>query len=497
MRHKKNPTNKVTQPGLMALKNGIVWVGCPDPNCKTEIAVKKCEKHEFDTQGALSKEFPRLVPTVYKGVQCEGDFFMYSEYVKGGSLKSYKGDPKLDVYVYRVLLALKLIHDKHPSFRHNDLHVDNVLMRGDQPLLYDFEFSNWRGNPMFDSVFKKDYGIYTGNHPMYDFHFFINSVVSEFPGKFRTKALSVFPPEYLVKDSRVVRDWRLRYGANHRDLPNMEKVLRAFSPGRNLKPSVMTFSNTKNLKKTKVTRSPSRVTGPSATARNREKIRNMKMNILRENNTANNVAAEMKAARNYTKLKMAGLITPSPSPVKKMRPVVAAAVAPKKTSPVPNVSFTTTPRRRPRIGPKLCGSYKKPELVAIMKRLGYRVDAKMTLADMCKRLAPRPVAMSYTRPIDAPTLNVRKKTYDSYLKKNLFRLAKNTGIKVTASTKKGELVNKIRAKLNENIASALKNLNVSKVTARQISEKLAKNYGWKNDRHVERVRLLKIYRNTL
>jgi hypothetical protein len=504
MRHKKLATNKVTHSGLLALKNGIVWVGCPDADCKKEIAIKKCDKHEYETQKALNKEFPKLVPDVYNGVQCTDGFFMYSEYVKGGSLKTYKTHPKLGEYVYKVLLALKVVHLKHPSFRHNDLHVDNVLMRGDQPLIYDFEFANWRGNPMFDSLFKKDYGIYSGNNVMYDFHFFINSIVSEFPGKFRALALSVFPPEYIVKDSPVVREWRLRSDANHKNLPTMDQVLRVFSSvhkKNNMRPKVLTFSNT-TTKKTTVTRSPPRktTTTTKATARNREKIRNLKATILRNNPNMNSVQAELKAIRNYEILKTAGLVTSSPSPTKRKagtapaarRPIVRKSPTP--ALPRPSLTFTSTPRRRPRIGSKLCTSYKKQELMVLVKRLGHRVDSKMTLASMCKLLGvknQKPV--NYKRPVGTPILDVKKKTYEDHLRKNLYKLAKNAGVKVLSKDKKGDIITKIRSKLNKNITDVLKGMNMSKVTARQLSEKLAKNYGWKNNRHIERTRLLKIY----
>lgn len=497
MRHKKNPTNKVTHSGILSLKNGVVWVGCPEPNCKTEIAIKKCDKHEFDTQKALNKEFPKFVPDVYEGVKCADGFLMYSEYVKGGSLKTYKGDPKLDKYVYKVMLALKIIHAKHPSFRHNDLHVDNILMKDDQPLLYDFEFANWRGNPMFDSVFKNDYGIYAGNHPMYDFHFFINSITTEFPGKFKTKAMSVFPPEYLVKDSPVVRDWRLRSDVKHTGLPTMDQVLRAFSPGNanSRRPKVFTLSNAR-VKKTRVNRSPpKKSTAGAATAKNREIIRNMKANILRKNNTVNNVAAELKAIRNYAKLPKKMKSPPPPGP--RVLPPRPKRSLPITTSPLPAVSFTKTPRKRARIGSKLCTSYTKLELASLMKRLGHRVNAKtMTISSMCKILKTPPPALAsaYKRPTTSPTVNVRKSAYEKHLRNKLYKLAKNVGVKVLSKDKKGEIILKIRSKLNKNIADALKNASIT--TARQVSEKLAKNYGWKNNRHVERVRVLKIYGNT-
>ena len=213
----------------------------------------------------------------------------------------------------------------------------------------------------------------------------------------------------------------------------------------------------------------------------------------------NEINAELKAIKNIEILKKSGLLTPSPSPVpiarrkipvKRTSPVAAAG----PSRPVPVVTYTNTPRYRARINKKLCTSYKKDELMLVMKRLGHRVNKSMTLKDMCKKLTkPRPIAAVYTRPTGSPILNVRKMTYPKVLKKNLVSLAKSVGIPVKSKNKKGEVTNKIYAKLNKNIASALGVMNKKTVTARQIAEKLAKNYGWKNDRHIERVRILKIY----
>jgi hypothetical protein len=177
------------------------------------------------------------------------------------------------------------------------------------------------------------------------------------------------------------------------------------------------------------------------------------------------------------------------------------APAPKRntsTSPRPNLTYTTTPQRRLRIGKKLCTSYKKDELLAIARKFGHRVDKKMSVKEICKKFTvapPPPPTRAYTRPTGSVIVNVRKVTYPKYLKKNLYMLAKNVGIKTLTKNKKGEIVNKLYKKLNMNINSVLSTSNRRTVTARQVAEKLAKNYKWMNDRHVERVRLLKIYAN--
>ncbi len=528
MRHRRTPTNTVTHPGIMALKPNVVWVGCADTACKNEIAIKKCAKHEFDTQKFFHSKFPSLVPSVYEGVECFDGFYMYSEFVDKGTIKMHKNDPKVDTYVYKTLLALKKIHEKYPSFRHNDLHVDNVLIKGDQPLLYDFELSNWHGNPIFDSKFKKDYGIYSGNNPLYDFHFFVTSISADLPARFKEKALTVFPPEYLVQNSQVVREFRLRSDVKHPGLPTMDQIIKAFSPTNNKMPpkkvlfpkiGTMTFE-TSTPKKKKLSPVAKKSPPVKFTLANKRRVSNRKAELLRiernrltklgiKNENVNqaiinfNVRAELNAIRNIENLKKAGLLTPSPSPVKAGKARGFAPPVAKKNSSGVVLAFTATPRRRPRIDKKLCSSYKKEELMSVMKKLGHRVDKRMSIKEMCSKLTPLPTrknmlikSITYVRPTGDAILNVRKTTYPKQLKKPLYTLAKKLGLNAKYKNTKNTIVEKIYKKLNKNVANVLKNSNMNKITTRQIAERLARNYKWNNDRHVERLRLLKIYTNT-
>lgn len=525
MRHKKLPTNTVTHPGIMTLKPNVVWVGCVDAQCKNEIAIKKCSQHEFHVQKVFHKYFPTLVPNVYEGVECFDGFYMYSEYIENGTLKNKKNHPKVDEYVYKVLVSLKKIHDKYPNFRHNDLHIDNVLIKDDTPLIYDFGFANWYGNPIFDSKLKKDYGIYAGNNPMYDFHFFITSVSADLPPRFKEKALKVFPPEYLVKDSQVVREYRLRSDVKHPNLPTMNQVIQAFSPRNNkmarekvLFPKIgtMTFMNSSSKKKP-IKRSPPKALAVKFTLANKRRASNRKAELIKiernkltktgmRNNNINQaiknfeIQAELQAIRNIEALKTAGLLTPTPSPVAVKK---AGGFAPKAAAPIKamTLTFTNSPRRRPRIDSKLCSSFKKDELLNVMRRMGHRVNKSMTLKELCAKLQPVKraamiikAATTYTRPVGEPILNVRKSTYSKQLKKPLYTLAKAIGTNAKSKNKKGEIVNKIYAKLNKNINSAIKNMNKTSLTARQVAQRLATNYRWKNDRHVERLRVLKVYK---
>lgn len=518
MRHRKLPTNSVTHPGLMALKAGVAWVGCPDEKCKTEIAIKKCEQFEYEIQKAAQENFPSIVPKVYDGVRCFDGFYMYSEYMPEGTLKQNK-KPEL---VLKTLMALKKIRAKFPEFRHNDLHVDNVLVKGDRPYIYDFGFANWPRfgtNPITkDQILMKDFGIFPGNHPMYDVHFFVNSVSADFPEKFKKVALSVFPKEYIGENSPVVKNWRLRWDVTHKDLPTMDQVIAAFSSlgnKKNMKPlfpklRTMNLSSPAPKKKKSPAAKKKASASPAVkfSLANKRKVSNRKAELLRRGNFNNNVQAELQAIRNITKLKKAGLLTPSPSPVKGGGVMgagggFAPSASRKSNSPSPVLVFTTTPQRRPRINGKLCTSYKKEELMRVLRRMGHRVTKDDTMKQMCAKLRPptRGAALlgeaaKATRPTVNAVVDVRKKTYAKYLKKNLYRLAKNVGLKATPKDKKQDLVNRLYGKLNRNVNAVIGGTkNKSTLTARHVAETLAKHYGWKDDRHVERLRILKIYAN--
>ncbi len=492
MRHKKPYSNSVNK-GIMELKKGVVWVGCPDKECKKNIAIKKCTEYEYNTQKEFHKLFPTMIPDVYEGVKCVHGFYMYSEYIDGGTLKKYKG-PNLDKIVYKVLLNLKLIHDKYPHFRHNDLHVDNVLINDKQnPLIYDFELASWKGiNPTFDKRLKEGYGIYPGNNPMYDFHFFVTSISADLPARFRKKALSVFPSDYLVANSDVVKEFRLRSDVIHTRLPTMNQVLKAFSVP-NSKMRLLTFSGPN--KKTKVTRSPlkSKNGGVKFSARNKERVSLLKIKLI--NDGMNNVEAELKAIKNIESRKKAGTLTPSPVKLR-TSPIKMTTFFPKRnvpTGPLPIVTFGISPTRRPRINKKLCTSYKKDDLIKVMRRLGHRVDSKMTMAQICSKIkatAP-PVKLS------PKILVTKKKQYKDYLKKNVANLAKRIGIKVTTKNKKQQIINKLYTKLNTNTRKILKKSNMNKVTAKNVINKLVADYGWANKAEIERSKVLNVYKSLL
>jgi tRNA A-37 threonylcarbamoyl transferase component Bud32 len=220
------------------------------------------------------------IPKVYKYVKCpiEGNGpnlrkdILYFEYVDGVSLREYiqtRRDLTLDQLksiVVQVCYNLYKIHKKFPSFRHHDLHTDNILIRtvakknlsievgdtkytidngGLELVMIDFGFASFPGipNPL---VNKKNYiniGIHRNSNKYYDLHYFLNSMYNEISSSTRKTPMlanhwprvnmkmfigGLFMNDYLGSSSSKIKNYRLRGTTNNsrnKDLPSFEKVL--------------------------------------------------------------------------------------------------------------------------------------------------------------------------------------------------------------------------------------------------------------------------------
>jgi len=201
---------------------------------KRSIAVKVTVRNiDFNVQPCeieatilerLSSVVPRGVPRFYGASWCRNfkagvfkrqrhtpdvtqQFILKMEYFPRGNLKDFitklHGQKKLTDDILRdciaqVLTALREIKKKIPSFRHNDLHLANILIADWQPgttnfyntyaltsrgfrcVIYDFNLSSMSGvhNPLLSvPTYRSEYGIYEGNSDKYDVHFFLNSIL--------------------------------------------------------------------------------------------------------------------------------------------------------------------------------------------------------------------------------------------------------------------------------------------------------------------------------
>jgi hypothetical protein len=399
----RNATNRVSSKGITAIKNGVVWAGTLNSNGKQPVIIKKCGEHEIDTQDTLHKEFPRYVPKVFNRVKCFDGTYMYTEFIPGGTLKKYTGKSIVRLAL-RSIRILKEMYTKHPNFRHNDLHIDNIMIKNDEPIIYDFELSNFNGNPLFTEDLKVRYGIYPGNNKMYDVHFLLNSLCSEprFSKVIRDKVGHLFPDGYLVAKSKYVNEWRLKYNVQHK-LPTIDQVIEALSHSSKL----LEFTGPRKF--TKVNRSPPKRSAFAVAfnAYNRNRVAGLKTILMRSG--TNEVQAGIQATKIIERIKLiksqilarrknspsnkevanlmnsgtnkvqAAKAQQPPAPITRIAKLIAIANA-STPSPKPVVTFDGT---RPRLNNKFADGYKKDELIRLVKKLGYRVLPSMTIKQIC------------------------------------------------------------------------------------------------------------------
>ena len=278
-----NPSTNFSVNGSLSTKKGIrkigkgemgeVFLGCVDKECKKPVAIKVSNdptRYEYK----IGKRIEKLSGTrMYAYQECDKYSIIYTEYANSGSLTNFiKENIKtlrpihLRTIVTHILFNLYRIHKRYPSFRHHDLHTENVLIStnvkakgirrfkvedtilkvhdiGIEASLNDYGFSSINGipNPEIDSGdFKRKYGIYRESNYMYDVHFFLNSMRHFLKGeKIYVGAETIqfieriLPPDYLGQTTYKINDFRLRSSpVGHGSLPTFKQIFndRYFSP---------------------------------------------------------------------------------------------------------------------------------------------------------------------------------------------------------------------------------------------------------------------------
>jgi len=258
---------------------GEVFVGCIDKECEKPVAIKiSTEPNQFEYK--IGKRIEKLSGTrMYAYQKCDKYSIIYTEYANSGNLSSFIKDNikslrpiHLRTIVTHVLYNLYRIQKKFPTFRHHDLHTDNILVNtnikssgirrykvndtilkvhdiGIEALINDYGFSCIRGipNPTIDSNnYKSKYGIYRESNPMYDVHFFLNSLRNflknekVYVGAETIQFIDrILPSEYLGPTTYKVNEFRLRSSPiGHGNLPTFKRIFndKYFSPYKEKQP---------------------------------------------------------------------------------------------------------------------------------------------------------------------------------------------------------------------------------------------------------------------
>ena len=268
---------KTIRPGMARLaagQQGVVFLASTDRAGKHKIIIKVSPKDkafslanqaarvEYNIQKALYKVAPRHIPKPIKFFDQEKfipvsefknrrtDVFeykkqmiMYTEYAHGGTLKSWlrkMGDRVTDKVmadmIRQVISTLKKIHTKYPEFRHNDLHLGNILVddtgKKIRYLLTDFGLSRLtrRGsNPVINAGSYRSSGITNATSYKYDLHYFLNALDSEITrGLPQTESFlgRMLQGSYRGANTNKVSAYRLRNGASNEGLPSFTEILR-------------------------------------------------------------------------------------------------------------------------------------------------------------------------------------------------------------------------------------------------------------------------------
>lgn len=195
------------------------------------VVIKNSDKN-LQTERNIAKKLEGFnVPLVYGYRQ-----LLISEFINGVTFKEYiRGGQRKDLkaMAHRVISNLEKIHEKMPTFRHHDLHLDNIMvLPGAKVKILDFGLSTLRGikNPNIKNL-KNDYGIFTKSFFMYDAHMFLNSLYLE--GVLKEVIQSLLPKEYLTQDSECVKNYRLRADVDHGEVLKdftYKKILEKLKP---------------------------------------------------------------------------------------------------------------------------------------------------------------------------------------------------------------------------------------------------------------------------
>ena len=241
-----DPKSVLYAPRLNSLKNikkgrllkigkgeyGTVYYGCLDNKCKTPIAIKFTTEPSAKMEYKIADKLRGMgVPKMYHFKSCNGRDILFSEYINGVPLEkwmqTYPGVAAYKTVIRNVVSNLYAIHKKYPSFRHHDLHWNNIMITKDlNTAMVDFGFSVMDGikNPVVNRGNHTNVGISRKSNPMYDLHYFLR-IIHDYTHIKSVKEFveSLFDKKYLSGTEHLSKG-RLKM-MKHENLPTFQDVL--------------------------------------------------------------------------------------------------------------------------------------------------------------------------------------------------------------------------------------------------------------------------------
>ena len=193
---------------------------------------------EFRIQQILYQVIPKnIIRPIDQFRTLNGKPIFLMDYLRAKTFKEIISDPNsfndfptiMISLLCKVMVALDKIHKVYPSFRHNDLHAENIMITEDQEVfITDFGKSRIELPSVDHMLVYEDFGIVPDNDQRYDYHLFINTVYMLGPPKVKKIIEIVIPLEYLGFETECVKNFRLRPGMKHEKLPSRSKLVKIF-----------------------------------------------------------------------------------------------------------------------------------------------------------------------------------------------------------------------------------------------------------------------------
>ena len=212
-------------------KYGTVYKVCLNKECKNKI-VRKNSTNNLSFEYRIMKLIYPLAPEgIVEPIKFQKGS-LYLEHVNMNNKSSIHSVEKVRKILKETIKTLLKIQEKYPSFRHNDLHWDNIFNSKDNTKIYlgDFGFSNIQlkgyKNPLVQGgMYIEQYGIGPKPNQKYDIALLLNDIHMRGTPEVKKYIEKLVPSEYLQTENTKVINGRMRYNADHTNFPSLKKIL--------------------------------------------------------------------------------------------------------------------------------------------------------------------------------------------------------------------------------------------------------------------------------
>jgi len=181
------------------------------------------------------------------GVDLHRQYVIFMERATDGTLREWLEknektltDTQVLSVINKVLYTLYSIMQTYPNFRHNDLHIDNILMFRGAPKIADFGWARLEKtgtNPAVNTANKNGYiskmfGIGPDTDARYDMHLFLRDMLHltarSMPQLVLTRQflMKYVPPGYRSTSDTFTSEGRLKYRVSYPGLATLRKILK-------------------------------------------------------------------------------------------------------------------------------------------------------------------------------------------------------------------------------------------------------------------------------